>query len=81
MTTFDRADSVNIQRSFAKDHQTMTPKFKDIVNILAAVRCLNAGQTVEEVAKSAKVSPRKVRGWLNSGGFRRLSNGQYRTSQ
>lgn len=48
-----------------------TPKFADIINVLAAVRCLNAGQTIEQVAASAKVSPQQVRAWLRKAGFRR----------
>jgi len=52
-------------------------KFNAIANILAAVRCLNAGQTFETVAKSAKVQPRTVRRWVSKAGFRKNSVGQY----
>ena len=45
-------------------------KFNTIANILAAVRCLNSGQTIDQVAVSAKVKPATVRAWLRRGGFR-----------
>lgn len=47
--------------------------FKSICATLAAVQCLNAGQSMEKVAASAKVSPQQVRAWLRKGGFRRYT--------
>ena len=48
------------------------PKFSDIVRVIAAVRCLNAGQTIEQVAASTKVSPKQIRGWLRAAGYRQI---------
>jgi transposase len=39
-------------------------KFQDICNILAARRCRNAGQSVKQIAASAKVSESTIRQWL-----------------
>jgi len=47
--------------------------FKHICSILAAVRCLNAGQTVAQVAASAKVSTQTIYGWLKEAGFRKMT--------
>jgi len=49
----------------------MTPKFSDIVKVMAAVRCLNSGQSIDQVAASAKSSPQQIRGWLRAAGFRK----------
>ena len=57
----------------------MRMKFQTICAIAATVRCLNDGQSVNQVAVSAKVSPQKVRGWLRQGGFKRIDlNGETR---
>ena len=48
-------------------------KFKDICTILAAVQCLNSGQSLAEVAASANVSKQQVNGWLQQGGFRKIT--------
>lgn len=50
-----------------------TLNFQKICATIAALRCLNAGQSVEQVAVSVKVSPQAVRGWLRQGGFRRIA--------
>jgi hypothetical protein len=49
------------------------PTLQTICAIAATVRCLNAGQSINQVAASAKVSPQKVRGWLKVGGFKRVT--------
>lgn len=46
---------------------------KTICAIAATVRCLNDGQSVNEIATSAKVSPQKVRSWVRQGGYRRIA--------
>lgn len=50
------------------------PTFESICNIAAAVRCLNAGLTFEQIAESArkknpKIEASTVRAWVRSGGF------------
>lgn len=52
-------------------------KFSQVVNILAAVRCLNGGQSFAQIARSAKRSPSTVRRWVNRAGFHR-HNGVYK---
>ena len=55
----------------------MTPKFSDIVKVIAIVQALGAGQTIEDIAVAMKISPQKVRGWLKWGGYRRLPDGKW----
>ena len=53
-------------------------KFSHICSVIAAVRCLNAGQSFAEIARSAKRSPSTIRRWVNKAGFRRrLGRYQY----
>lgn len=51
----------------------MKATFNDICNMAAAIRCLKDGQSVNQVAASAKVSPQKVRGWVRQAGYRRVA--------
>lgn len=48
-----------------------------IVNVLAAVRCLNAGQPLAKVAADANRSPATIRRWLRQAGFVKR-DGHYR---
>ena len=41
---------------------------------MAAVRCLNSGQSFARIAKSAKVSAGTVRKWVKEGGFRKVGD-------
>lgn len=42
--------------------------YQHICKLLAAKHCYEKGQTVKEIAKSAKVSESTVRKWLKEGG-------------
>ena len=50
------------------------PTFKQICATAAAVRCLNAGQTLKQIAQSAQVSPATIQRWLRDAGFRKIAN-------
>jgi len=52
----------------------MAIKFSDIVRIIALVRCLNSGQSIEQVAIGAKSTPAQIRGQLRAAGFRKTPN-------
>lgn len=52
--------------------------FERICAIIAAVRCLNAGQTFDEIANSAKVHPSTIRRWVSGAGFYRRRHSDYR---
>ncbi|MDR3638630.1 MAG: hypothetical protein P4L84_32795 [Isosphaeraceae bacterium] len=43
--------------------------FNDICNILAARRCWNAGQSLTEIARSAKRSKSTIRNWIRKSGI------------
>lgn len=43
--------------------------FAQVCNTLAAARCLNAGQSLEEVAKAAGRSPATILRWLHAAGW------------
>lgn len=52
--------------------------FDHVCSVIAAVRCLNSGQSFAQIARSAKRSPSTVRRWVNRAGFRRNHhNGLY----
>lgn len=51
-------------------------KFDHICAVVAAVRCLNAGQSFSEIARSAKRSPSTIRRWVNKAGFHKF-HGRY----
>jgi len=40
--------------------------YTNMIKCLAAINCYNAGQSVAEIAKSAKVSETTVRRWLKT---------------
>jgi hypothetical protein len=50
-------------------------KFKDMVARAAAARCFNSGQSVEQIARSAKKKPATIRGWLTEAGIRSFKKG------
>jgi DNA-binding CsgD family transcriptional regulator len=47
--------------------------FKTICNIAATLRCLSNGQSIDQIAVSAKVSPETVRKWIRQGGYKRIA--------
>lgn len=55
----------------------MIPKFADIVSIIAFVRCLNSGQSLDQVAASSKMSKQQILGKLKAAGYRRAPNGTW----
>lgn len=55
----------------------MIPKFADIVTIMAFVRCLNSGQSLDQVAASSKMSKQKILGMLRAAGYRRTPKGTW----
>lgn len=48
--------------------------FDKVARTLAAVRCLSAGQSFAEVAKSAGCHPSTIRRWVMKAGFRKVGN-------
>lgn len=50
--------------------------FETIINAAAAIRCLNDGQTIKQIAASAKVTESTVRRWVNGSGFKK-HNGKW----
>ena len=56
----------------------MIPKFSDIVRIITLVRCLNSGQSIEQVSASAKMSPAgQIRGQLRAAGYKKIPSGKW----
>lgn len=53
--------------------------FDHICSVMAAVSCLNSGQSFARIAKSAGVTPGTVCRWVNRAGFRKCRwDGLYR---
>jgi transposase len=55
----------------------MSASFTKMASTLAAVRCLNAGQSFAQVASSAKRHPSTIKRWLKNAGFFKWE-GKYR---
>lgn len=51
-------------------------QFQEVCATLAVVNCCNNGQSISQIAKSAKRTPAVIRHWLKRGGFV-LRNGKY----
>lgn len=51
--------------------------FERVCATAAAVACLNAGQSFEKIAESAKRHPSTIRKWVRKAGYRK-SGGKYR---
>lgn len=52
--------------------------FLKIVNTIAVINCLNSGQSIKDVAVSAKVTPKTIKKWIKEGGFIFCDDGLYR---